>query len=98
MEMKIHIDRLVLHGFANLPVGRIGPAVEAHLAGLIADQGIPAGLNNSVQTPRLDGGEFEFDAGATPEEIASLIARQIAEQLAQLNAQHLAGSFDGAFE
>ncbi|MFL6293520.1 MAG: hypothetical protein ACJ759_21720, partial [Thermoanaerobaculia bacterium] len=67
MKIDLHIEELVLEGFAPGDRHRIGAAVERELARLLAERGLPAGLAQGADVPRLDGGSFELRPGRSAE-------------------------------
>jgi hypothetical protein len=76
-RLVLHIDEVVLHGFAPSDRVRIGIAVETELTRLFTQQGVRAVA--SSQMPALDGGSFRVDASRKPE----IIGRQVAKQIHQ---------------
>ena len=56
--VELHIDELVLHGFAPGDRYPIGDAVEHELTRLFAEQGIPRSLTVNIERARRDGGDF----------------------------------------
>jgi len=80
-NIKLHIDELVLHGFAPGDRYAIAAAVERELAQLFtADQG-PAALSHSLtgnsDVPRLPAGSFQVAFGANAGSIGVQIAQAI---------------------
>jgi hypothetical protein len=76
-SIEVHINELVLHGFAPKDRHRIGAAVQSELARLLAERGMPAWLAEGGEVDRLDGGKFEV----TPATGAESIGAQVAEAL-----------------
>jgi len=74
MKIDLHIEELVLEGFRPADRHRIGAAVERELARLLAERGLPPGLAQGVDLPRLDGGSFEAKPGARPETVGRQVA------------------------
>lgn len=75
--VELHIEELVLHGFAPQDRYRIGSAVEAELACLFTEQGVPSSLTRSGEMAHLDGGKFEVAPGSTAEAIGDQVARAL---------------------
>jgi hypothetical protein len=77
MKIELHIDELVLHGFA--PSGRygIGDAVERELARLLSEGNIPPRWDRDAEIARVDGGAFQMSAGALPTTIGTQIANRV---------------------
>jgi len=76
-SIGLHIDALVLHGFAPGDRHSIGAAVERELARLLDERGLPPPLEQRAELARLDGGSFDVAAGAHPDVIGAEIARAI---------------------
>jgi len=53
-EIEVHIDELVLHGFAPEARWQVGDALESELRSLLAEGGVPAGWLSSPG--RIDAG------------------------------------------
>jgi hypothetical protein len=77
MGIDLHIDELVLHGFAARDRGRIAAAVESELARLLSAEGMRGLLAHPAGLERLDAGAFAVKAGATPRETGTQIARSV---------------------
>lgn len=75
--IELHIDELVLDGFA--PDGRyaIQDAVVYGLTRLFAEGGLPPGLAEDRDVPHLDGGEFGVSRGGSAETIGLQIAQAL---------------------
>ena len=68
--INLHIEELVLHGFAFGDRHRIGSAVEQELTRLLAEQ--PLTRHESVE--RVDAGVFHVSLGAKPAAVGAQIA------------------------
>jgi hypothetical protein len=77
MNLELHIEELVLHGFARKDRGRIQRAIEQELTRLFAEQGIPNSLSHHQEIQQLQGGSFDVRAGMGVEAIASQVAQAI---------------------
>ena len=77
MNVELHIEQLMLHGFAPSDRHRIGAAIQQELARLLAEQGISPGLAQGKTIGQLDGGAFEMRAGTPPRVIGAQIAQAI---------------------
>ncbi len=77
MNIELHIEELVLHGFATVDRHRIGAAVEQELARLLMEQGVPLGLAAGGALARLDGGSFTVAPVAKPDQIGTQVAGAI---------------------
>ncbi len=76
-KIDLHIERLVLHGFAQRDRYRIAEAVERELSRLLAEQGLPQSLAEGGVIDRLDGGEFKLTHGSRPESTGAQVARAV---------------------
>jgi hypothetical protein len=77
MNVELHIEELVLHGFAPGDRYRIGEAVERELQRLLAEQGAPALFNAAIDLARIDAGIFNLKPNANSEMIGAQIAQAI---------------------
>ena len=75
--VEIHIDRLVLHGFAGKDRYRIGEALERELARLFEQDGVPSALHRNGVVPRPGKGSFVMRPDSGPEFIGARVARAI---------------------
>ncbi|MBE9514414.1 MAG: hypothetical protein IMY83_05240 [Chloroflexi bacterium] len=77
-NIELHIEELVLHGFDSGDHYRIGAAVEAELARLFAEQGVPPSLmTQSGDVAHLDGGTFDVAPGSRGEAIGAQVAQAL---------------------
>jgi hypothetical protein len=76
-NIELHIEELVLHGFALGDRYRIGDAMERELARLFAERGAPPSLVQGSEIERLDGGTFEVKPGSGAEAIGVRVARAV---------------------
>jgi hypothetical protein len=79
MNLRIHIDRLVLHG---LPVSRASGAlvqanVEAELARLFVEGGLAPGLLSAGAIPSVTGGAISLAASDRPVMLGQKIAQAV---------------------
>jgi hypothetical protein len=79
MNVELHIEELVLHGFAPGDRYRIAEAVERELQRLLAEQGAPALFSGSVDLTRIDAGAFNMMQDANSEMIGAQVAQAIYE-------------------
>lgn len=75
--IRLHIEQLVLEGFAPGDSRGLAAAVEAELARLLAEQGVPPGLAAGGRIPSLDGGSFPVTVGARPQQVGVQVARAV---------------------
>lgn len=83
MNVRLRIEELVLEGFPPSDRYRIAAAMEAELARLFADQGVPPGLTSGGAAPVLDGGAFEAAPDARPDRIGVQAAQAVYGSLAR---------------
>jgi hypothetical protein len=76
-SIEVHIDELVLQGFAPGLRRDIATAVEHALVRLLTGQGLPPLLAQSYVAPRLDGGSFKVTADANSEAIGRQVAQAV---------------------
>lgn len=82
-SVKVHIDELVLHGFAASDRYRIAQAVERELTRLIDEGGPPGWRQNPPVLDRMVGGTFHVKAGAKPQAAGTEIAQAVFRSLQQ---------------
>lgn len=76
-NIELHIEELVLHGFAKGDRYRIAEAVERELTRLFAEKGVPNSLSKGGEIERFDGGAFEMRQGSKAETIGAQVARAV---------------------
>jgi hypothetical protein len=76
-NIELHIEELVLHGFAPGDRHRIGEAVVGELQRLFAERGVSPRLARDGEVSHLDGGVFEMAHGAGAETIGARIAQAL---------------------
>src|SRR5260370_12834529 len=81
--LSLHIEELVLHGFASIDRDRIGEATQRELTRLFVRQGVPRSLATGTAVDLLDGGALKIASAATPEPIGTQLARAIYGALSQ---------------
>jgi hypothetical protein len=81
MNIELHIDELVLHGFNSTDRMVIAAAVERTLMRLLVERGLPPTLQQSGALAQLDGGSFTVTPHRNPEAIGAQVARAIYEGL-----------------
>ncbi|MGH8072133.1 MAG: hypothetical protein ACRERE_44260 [Candidatus Entotheonellia bacterium] len=77
MNIELHIDELVLHGFAQGDRVPIGEAVRHELTRLLMEQGIPQRLGRGAEAAELDGGAIHINHGAKPEMVGKQVAAAV---------------------
>jgi len=76
-HIELHIEELVLHGFAPGDRYRIAAAVERELQRLFTEQSVPSFGTDGLEAARLDAGAFEVRPGAKAEVIGVQMAQAI---------------------
>ena len=76
-NIELHIEELVLRGFAPGDRYRIGEAVERELARLFAEQGALPSLTRGGSLAELNGGAFEMKPGFKAEAIGVRVAQAV---------------------
>lgn len=76
-NIELHIEELVLRGFAPGDRYEIGAVVERELARLFAEQGVPVSLAKGGEIVHLNGGSFSVTRGSKPEVIGSQVAQSV---------------------
>jgi hypothetical protein len=75
-KVELHIEQLILHGFAPGDRYRIADALERELASLLGT-GVPWSLTHSLDVERLDSGAFHTAPGAPGETIGGQVAQAV---------------------
>lgn len=83
MDVELHLEELVLHGFSPGDRYRIGEAVERELTRLFIEQGVPPSLAQGGEVAHLDGGMFKVAPGSKAEAIGAQIAQAVYGELRQ---------------
>ena len=76
-NIEIHIDELVLHGFAPNDYAGISDAVEFELTRLFSEHGIPSSLSSNKKYSRIDAGEFTMPTGSKANSIGNSVAGSV---------------------
>jgi hypothetical protein len=74
-NVELHIEELVLHGFAPSDRDHIAEAIKHELIRLFADQGMPPSSTNSMERAQMEAGAFNV----TPDCTAAAIGTQTAQ-------------------
>lgn len=73
-DIEIHIEELVLHGFAAVDFDAIRDAVEIELTRLFTEKGVPASLSSPKRYAAINVGQFR----ASPSGHATIVGNEIA--------------------
>jgi hypothetical protein len=76
-SIELHIEDVVLHGFAASDRYRIGEALQSELTRLLTEHGLPSALSLNQQFERLDVGAIQLVADSKPETTGIQIARTV---------------------
>jgi hypothetical protein len=76
-EIELHIDELVLDGFAHADRYRIGDMFERELSRLLSEGGVPSSLVEGGVRAHLDAGACQVAAGSTPEQFGAQVAQAV---------------------
>ena len=76
-NIELHIEELILEGFAPGDRYRIGEAMEHELTRLFSEQGVPSSLAQSGEVARLDGGAFHVAFGTNAEAVGKQVAKAV---------------------
>jgi len=83
VQLELHIEELILHGFAAFDRHRVSEAMKSELARLFAEKGLPPSLASSSEMAALDAGEFQLAPGAGPRAVGSRAARAVYERMSR---------------
>jgi len=87
VDIELHIEALVLHGFDPTAKHRIGTAVQDELARLLAGQGAKILFEHGSHLERIDGGSFTIREGERPDSIGVRVGQAVYEGMAG-NLEH----------
>jgi hypothetical protein len=76
-RIELHIEELVLHGFAAKDRHAIGEAVQRELSRLFAEQGVHPSLAKGHKVERLDGVAFQVKQGSRADAIGAQVAQSV---------------------
>ena len=75
--IDLHIEQLILHGFAAVDRDQLVSAVQQELARLFSEEGAAAALAGSRVAGRVDGGSFALTPNMSVETIGTHVAQAI---------------------
>lgn len=79
--IELHIEELVLEGFAPGERYRIGEAVELELTRLLSLRGVPPAWDADLEIGRMDAGSFQMPSGGARGAAGAQIASAVYEGL-----------------
>jgi hypothetical protein len=77
MGIDLHIEELVLHGFAARDRHRIAAAVQQELSRLMAAEGQANLLKSPLSLEAINAGAFQVQANTKPQAAGTQIARAV---------------------
>jgi|FLYL01.1.fsa_nt_gi hypothetical protein len=83
-RVEVHIEELVLHGLAATDRHNVGDAVVAELERLLAEQGLPEGIESSILVERLAGAAIEVRPGMPAASVGVAVAGSLYTSLQNL--------------
>jgi hypothetical protein len=86
-DVEVHIEELVLHGFAPGDRFRISDAVQQEITRLIAEQGTQGITRRPLIIERLDAGKFKVAPGGSAESIGKQVAQAVHQQLSPIGGR-----------
>ena len=90
-NIEVHIEELVLHGFASKDRYAIGEAVQQELQRLFTEQGLPESLAAGYEIAALNGGAFPVKPGTKANKIGAQVAQSVYAGLAGGSRQQISG-------
>ena len=81
VNIELHIEELVLHGFDRSLRYNIGDAVECELLRLLTVEGINPTHAANLESERLDAGAFHIADNSKPEAIGAQVAQAVYGEL-----------------
>jgi hypothetical protein len=84
MGVELHIEELVLHGFAAHDRHRIAAAMQSELTRLLSAEGSQGTIANHAVIARLNAGAFKIKAGSKPQQAGAQIAQAVFRSLGGL--------------
>jgi len=76
-SIELHIEELVIHGFAPDNHERFGAAVESELTRLLSERGIVRSLSESIEIEQIHGGAFRVRQDDESEAVGEQLAKAI---------------------
>jgi hypothetical protein len=76
-NVELHIEELTLDGFDAIDRYGVAAAFESELARLLAEQGVPAGLEKGFERQHAGAADFQLAPDSTAETIGTEVARSL---------------------
>jgi hypothetical protein len=77
MNIELHIEEMILHGFTQADRHRIAEAVQDELVRLLAEKGLPEAFEQGIEFSNLDGGSFVVGSGESPKSLGVRIGQAV---------------------
>jgi hypothetical protein len=77
MNLELHIEELILQGFAVSDRHLISAALQQELSRLFTEQGVPRSFAQGGAVPQLNGGTIQITPAMKPDAIGVQIAQSI---------------------
>ena len=82
MNIELHLEELVLDGFATTDRYRISAALQAEMSRLFTERGVPASLAHGGSIAMLRAEGLDVSPSASADRIGKQVARALYERLA----------------
>ncbi len=76
-RVELYIEELVLEGFSPGDRYRIGEAVEAELARLLGERGVPRSIKSGGEIDSINGGSFVVSPNSKAEKVGGQVAKAV---------------------
>ena len=77
MNIELHIDELILHGFPPRDRSRIGERLRHELSVMVTERGLPSWMARGARVAQLSGGDITVAPIATPGAIGGQLAEAV---------------------
>ncbi|WP_447979263.1 hypothetical protein [Candidatus Nitrospira bockiana] len=77
MNIEVHIEEVVLHGFSPGDRSRIAEALQSSLSGLLIESGVPPALTHGGAVDRIEAPSFTMETAVRPETTGRQIAQAV---------------------
>jgi hypothetical protein len=77
VNVELHIEELLLHGFPPDYRHRVGDALEHELSRLFTERGVPPSLARGGDIPHLNAGGFQINPELGAEAVGARVARSL---------------------
>ena len=77
MNIELHIEEIVLHGFAQGVRYRIVEAIQNELARLLTEKGLPGLFEQNIEFSSIDGGSIMIGSGESTRSLGVRIGQSV---------------------